>query len=244
MSVFALVAALVLAARGPSWAAPQLQGRAVITNPTNGMRLGGIVDVTGVATHPNINFYQLRYAAGATVTGDTQWVDFAIVQAAQVESDVLASWDTTTIPDGPYVLALAVWGQDDPSNPYLFFVEYLTIDNTQFVPTPEGPTETPEPLPTVEAGPTPTPVAIEQPATSTPRPTPTAAGQGAADGSPTQTPEPDLALRLPMDVQDVREAFCSGGGIALLLLSLWGLYLLLKALVRHFLRRTRDTRVL
>jgi hypothetical protein len=208
------------------------------------MTLGGVVDVRGIATHPNMNFYQLRYASGSTVTADTQWVDFAIVQATQIENDVLASWDTTTIPDGPYVVALAVWGQDDAASPYLFFVEYLTVNNAQFVPTPVEETATPEPLPTAEAGPTPTPVAIEQPATPTPRPTATAAGEAIAMETPTATPDDGLDLRLPLSAGELRQAFCTGGGISVLLLLLWGLYLLLKAAVRYFLRQPRGPRVL
>ncbi len=243
--VAVMVSALILLAwSAPGQAAPHLQARAVITNPTNGATLGGVVDVVGIASHPNLNFYQLRYAAGSTVTGDTQWVDFAIVQGTQIENDVLASWDTTTIPDGPYVMALAVWGQDDSASPYLFFVEYLTVNNAQFVPTPEVETPTPEPLPTAEAGPTPTPVTIEQPATPTPRPTPTVIGGVAVEETYLATPETEEGLRLPLGVDELREAFCTGGGIAILLLVLWGLYLLLKAVVRYVLRRTRDPRAL
>lgn len=239
-----LVLAMSAAGATAGWAAPPLQGRAVISYPSNGTTLGGIVDVSGIASHPNINFYQLRYAPGSTVTGQTQWVDFAIVQSSTVENGILASWDTTTVPDGPYVLALAVWGTDDPSNPYLFFVEFLTIDNTQFVPTPEQETPTPEPLPTAEAGPTPTPVAIEQPATPTPRPTATVGAGLGIVGELTPTPQADLGLRLPLSTGELREAFCTGGGIAALLLLLWALYLLLKAAVRYFLRRPRDPRAL
>ena len=65
----------------PGWAAPHYQARSTITNPSDGMTLGGAVDVTGIATHPNMRFYQLRYAAGPRPTGDSQWVDFAIVEA-------------------------------------------------------------------------------------------------------------------------------------------------------------------
>jgi len=244
LAVTVAVVSLLAVATVPGWAAPNLQGRAVITYPGNGMSLGGNVDVRGIAAHPNINFYQLRYAPGSTVTGETQWIDFAIVQGSPVENDVLASWDTTTMPDGPYVMALAVWGNDDPSNPYLFFVEYLTVDNTHFVPTPEQETPTPEPLPTAEAGPTSTPVSIEQPATPTPRPTATVAGGVAGEGVATPTTEAGIGLRLPISGSELRDAFCAGGGIAALLLLLWALYLLLKAAVRYFLRRSRDPRVL
>ena len=238
--VTAAILALLVAATGTGWAAPDLQGRAAITYPSDGMTVGGIVDVMGIATHPNINFYQLRYAPGSTVTGETQWVDFAIVQGSPVENDVLASWDTTTLPDGPYVLALAVWGVGEDTN-VQSLIQNLVVDNTRFVPTPEQETATPEPLPTSEAGPTATPVTIEQPATPTPRPTATIVG-GAGQAEATPTAEADLGLRLPVDAGELREAFCTGGAIAALLLLLWALYLLLKAAIRYFLR-SRDTRV-
>ena len=242
MFAVAVVAlSLLAAATVPGWAAPSLQGRAAITYPSDGMTLGGIVDVRGIATHPNINFYQLRYAPGSTVTAETQWVDFAIVQGASVDNDVLASWDTTTIPNGPYVLALAVWGVDEATNTQSL-IQNLIVDNTRFVPTPEQETPTPEPLPTAEAGPTSTPVSIEQPATPTPRPTATIAGGVAGEAVPTATAEPDLGIRLPLSTVELRDAFCTGGGIAALLLLLWALYLLLKAAVRYLLRRSRDPR--
>ena len=233
-----LVVVSLLMGSLPSRAAPDLQGRAVITYPANGMTLSGVVNITGIATHPNLNFYQLRYAAGSTVTADSRWVDFVFVQATQVDNNVLVSWDTAALPNGPYVLALAVWGQDDSSSPYVFFVEYLTVDNSQLpTPTPETATPTPEQLATAAIGPTPTPVPIEQPATPTPRPTPTPAG-GAEAGVVTPTSSVETGgLRVPVSAGQLREAFLSGGAIAVLLLLLWGSYLLLKAVVRLLLRR-------
>jgi hypothetical protein len=207
------------------------------------MTLGGIVEVRGIATHPNLNFYQVRYAPGATVTAETQWVDFAIVQGSPVENGVLGSWDTTALPDGPYVMAIAVWGHSDGFPDYQF-VQNLTVNNAQFVPSPVAETPTPEPLPTTAAGPSPTPVTIAQPATPTPRPTATAASLVTDEETPMAAPSAGLGLRLPLSFSDLREAFCTGGGIAVLLLLLWGLYLLLKAVVRYVLRQTRDPRVL
>ena len=128
--ILAVVTALVmilLAAGRPGWAAPQPQARSVITYPSSGMTISGLVEVTGIATHPNISSYQVRYAAGPEPTGDSQWVDFAIVQALQVEDGVLGTWDTTLVPDGQYTLALAVWGIDDAASPYVFFVTHLYL---------------------------------------------------------------------------------------------------------------------
>jgi hypothetical protein len=206
------------------------------------MTVGGVIDVTGIATHPNINFYQLRYAPGPEPTGDTQWVDFAIVQALQVENGVLGTWDASSLPNGQYTMALAVWGQDDAASPYVFFVTYLTVDNTQVVPTPtpEAGQPTPEPLPTEVIGPTPTPVTVEQPATPTPRPTETPVGE-VEEVAPRTSEEEDGGIpAIALDSDGLRDAFCAGGLIPVLLLTAWGLYLLVKAGVRWFLRqRTR-----
>jgi hypothetical protein len=235
----AILGLTLLASGSPGWAAPLPQARSVITYPANGMTLSGVVDVTGIAVHPNLNFFQVRYAAGPEPTGDSQWVDFAIVQATQVENGVLGSWDTTAVPDGQYTLALAVWGQDDPSSPYVFFVNFLTVNNAQPVasPTPEVEPPTPEPLPTAVVGPSPTPVPVEQPATPTPRPTPTSVGAGEEELATASSPEEEQGPALTLDVSGLRDGFCLGGMVSILLLLLWAMYLLAKAGVRWFLRQ-------
>ncbi len=226
---------ILLSVSPPGWAAPQPQARSVVTYPTSGMTVSGVVEVTGVATHPNVGSYQLRYAAGPEPTGDSQWVDFAIVEGMQVEDNVLGTWDTTAIPDGQYTLALAVWGVDDPASPYVFFVTHLTVNNAQPVatPTPEE-SPTPEPMPTAVVGPTPTPVPVEQPATPTPRPSPTPSGEVAEETVTPSTEEEGGGAFL--NVEALRTAFCTGGLIVVLLFSMCVLYLLVKAGVRWFLR--------
>ena len=238
-----MILVLVLLALGsPGWAAPPLQARSVITYPTNGMTVSGVVEVTGIATHPNMNFYQLRYAPGPEATGDSQWVDFAIVEGAQVENNVLGRWDTTVIPDGQYTLAMAVWGHNDAAN-YVTFVTHLTVNNAQPVPSPTPETEqpTPEPMPTAVTGPTPTPISIEQPATPTPRPSPTpAAGEDEQVGTPAASEAEQDQPALPFDAEGLRGAFCTGGLITVMLFLLWGLYLLAKSTVRWYLRSGKE----
>jgi hypothetical protein len=241
----AVVVGVLLAAGAPGLAAPLPQARSAISYPTNGLVLSGVVDIIGTATHPNMYSYQLRYAAGPEPTGGSQWVDFAVVQATQVDNGVLASWDTTSVPDGQYTLALAVWGQDDPSNPYVTFVTYLTVNNAAApaTPTPETtPTITPEPMPTMVIGATPTPVTIEQPATPTPAPTEAAAA--GAEAGETPTPQSaglfDTGLRLTLNTDELGSAFCTGASLSLFLLLLWGCYLLVKATIRWLLRQRRQ----
>lgn len=223
----------------PGWAAPLFQAQSMITYPTDGTTVSGQVEIRGTATHPNMDFYQIRYAPGPQPTGGSQWQDFAIVEGERVDNDVLGTWDTTQLPDGQYTLALAVWGAGDANNPYVFFVTNVTVNNAQPVdtPTPEQtPTQEVEPGPTATPGPTPTPVTVEQPATSTPRPTPTM--EPGVEETPMSTPDagPGVALNLGQ----IRDGFCAGGLITVLLLSLWGAYLLAKAGIRWYLRRRSE----
>jgi len=219
---------ILLAPPSTSNAEPQQQ-QAAITFPSSGGTVGGSVEIRGTATHPQMDFYQLRYAAGAEPTSNSQWVDFAIVRGEQVQNGVLATWETGGLPNGTYTLALAVWGVNDPSNPYLYFVKNVTVDNTQVTPTPTA-APTTEPLPTAEAGPTPTPVPIQQPATPTPRPTPT------PEPGETPTAPGDDEGGFTLDSAAIGSAFCSGGLIVAMLLLLWGLYVLGKSVFRWYLR--------
>jgi hypothetical protein len=215
-------------------AAPQPQARSVISYPSDGMTVSGAVEIRGIATHPNLNSYQLRYAAGPEPVADSRWVDFAVVQGTQVENDVLGVWDTAGLPSGQYTLALAVWGADDASSPYVFFVTRLTVDKSApaETPTPEEPT--PEQMATLEAGPTRTPATIEQPPTSTPAPTVNPLVEKPVD--PASAPADEREPTSPIELGQLRGAFCSGGLIAVLLFVLWGLYLLSKGLYRWYLR--------
>ena len=216
-------------------AAPLFQAQSMITYPTDGMTVSGQVQVKGVALHPNMDFYQIRYASGGQPTAGSQWQDFAIVEGQQVDGDVLGTWDTTQIPDGQYTLALAVWGVNDANNPYVYFANNITVNNTNPVATPtpeetEVPTEVP---PTPTQGPSPTPAAVEQPATSTPRPTPTSQTSLLPTPTVSTSEQPPVSL----NAGQIRDGFCVGGLVTTGLLALWGFYLLAKAGLRWFLRQ-------
>jgi hypothetical protein len=219
-------------------AAPLFQGQAIITYPTDGMTVSGQVEVTGIAAHPNILWYQVDYALGPEARSDSQWVTLKHAENTQVEGGVLATWDTAGLPDGQYTLALTVRGENDPLY-YQYFVTHLMVSNALLVETPTSePTPTEElAAPTAAVGPTPTPVAVEQPATPTPRPSPTL--QAAAEETVTPSDEEERPI-VNLNLRVLRDAFFSGVLITTMLFLLWGLYLLLKASVRWFLRqRTR-----
>ena len=230
------LAVVLLVAGSPGWAAPQLQARSVVTYPTDGVTISGVVEITGIATHPNILWYDVSYAPGPEPTSGSQWVSLANVHGQQVENGVLATWDTTGVPDGQYALALTVIGRDDPFT-YQQFVSHLTVNNAQPVASPTTEQPTAEPMPTAEAGPTSTPVSVEQPATSTPRSSPTSQAEGEEIPTPSAGESVDEQPAVQFDFSELRSAFCSGGLITLMLLLLWGLYMLAKASIRWYLRQ-------
>jgi hypothetical protein len=234
-----IVLAAVLSAAGlPSWAAPPRQARAVIKYPTEGMSLSGTVEITGYATHPNIAWFEVDYTPGPEATGSSEWVRLAFAESQQVEDGVLATWDTTTVPDGFYTLALTVKGRDDPFN-YQQIVKRLAVNNAQPVLAPTSDQPTPESMPTAVVGATPTPVSIEQPATPTPRPSATPGGDGEEGVAPATSGgqgQSDLTLDTDQLGDRLRGAFCSGGLIVVMLFLLWGLYVLAKISIRWYAR--------
>ncbi|MFQ6100562.1 MAG: hypothetical protein ACE5OS_04930 [Anaerolineae bacterium] len=231
------LAVILLAMNSPGRAAPQPQARLVITYPTSGMTISGVVEVTGIVTHPNIFWYEVDYAPGAEATGDSQWTRLAYVENTQIEDGVLAVWDTTGVSDGQYCLALTVKGRDDPLT-YQQIVTHLAVNNAQPVETPTSEQPTPELMPTAVVGLTPTPVSVEQPATPTLRPSPTPQGEGGEATMPSTSENEQPVVQF--DFGELRSAFCSGGLITLMLLLLWGLYLLAKVSIRWYLRQRTD----
>lgn len=235
---------ILLAGVGRGWAAPLSQDRVwLITYPPEGSTLSGVVNIQGTVTHPGFVSYGILYATGATVTGETRWrLDNPIAWNVQsmVVNGTLGTWDTTTVPNGQYVLALVVYeaGNDTPN---AHFVNNLTVRNEAATPTPEP---TPEATPT-EIGPaTPlpgegaAPVAptIEQPPTATPRPTPTL-GPGVTPGANGNEPDETPKAIIPFDA--VKEAFKTGVQLAVMLYIIGGLYVVIKAAVRYALRLQR-----
>lgn len=222
----------------PGWAAPQQQIAYDITYPTDGMTVSGVVEIRGSARHSSSHWwYNVSYSPGPQETATTQWVQLVFVEnMPPVDNGTLAIWDTTTVPNGVYVIALTVYGEGDQQY-WQKIVRNLTVNNAQPVATPGAEQPTPEStMPTVGAGVTPTMVSVEQPATSTPRPT-TGEGEEEVPGaaSPGESEESDVLF----DAGALRGAFCTGGQITLMMLLLWGLYVTTKALIRWYLRQSK-----
>lgn len=81
----------------------------LITAPTAGQVLHGPVAITGLTDISNFASAEVSFAYASDATNN--W--FSISATTQpIANDVLASWDTTAISDGDYVLRLRVTLQD------------------------------------------------------------------------------------------------------------------------------------
>jgi hypothetical protein len=128
---------LALALLRPGGARAQDQGVAVITSPLEGGILSGLVPITGTATHPQFQRYELSFAYSPNPT-DT-WFPLQPPAATQVVNEIIGRWDTTLISDGVYTLRLRVYFSDTA---YLeAFVPNIRVQNT--APTQPAPAATP-----------------------------------------------------------------------------------------------------
>ncbi len=154
----------------------------VITSPTEGSTVNGIVPIVGSVGFPNFEHYDLQYGRGQHPAGAWEWISGP--HQAQVTNGQLGEWNTGGLDDGDYTLKITAYGQGGGSTDYKVHVRVQNNAPT-LTPTP-GITETPTPaitetpLPTVTATPF---------ITETPLPTETAAPTRTSP--PTGTPPPD-----------------------------------------------------
>lgn len=104
-----MVLGLVLFRPGGALAQNQ-QGVAVITSPLDGALLGGLVPITGSATHPQFQHYDLAFAYSPNPTNT--WFTLQPPATTQVVNEIIGRWDTTQIADGLYSLRLRVYYSD------------------------------------------------------------------------------------------------------------------------------------
>jgi hypothetical protein len=133
------------------------QGTApAISSPGAGQVLQGQVAITGTTEVPNFASAELAFAYANDPTG-TWFVIQATTQS--ITNDVLATWDTTSITDGDYVLRLRVNLQDGAFQDVTVPVQ---VRNYTALPTP-----TPTLTPTQPALQIPTPMLLAASATPT-----------------------------------------------------------------------------
>ena len=137
-------------------AAPSAAPEVAIASPQAKAVLGGIVSIIGTVRVDSLQGYVLSVGPGQD---PAQWIDIAEVSNTVVLNGRLAFWNTTTLPDGVYVLRLrATYGATAPQY-YDAYVGPLWISNAPQTRTPE-PTLPPSATPTQTALPTTTPTPL------------------------------------------------------------------------------------
>lgn len=85
--------------------------RAVIVSPGVGQVVSGDVNVLGTATHERFDYYKIEDAPGADVSPDGDFA-FLVNGNVPVTGGLLATFDSTILPNGPYTLKLTVVDTD------------------------------------------------------------------------------------------------------------------------------------
>jgi hypothetical protein len=98
----------------------QDQGLAAITAPVIGANVSGVVTITGTATHPAFQRYELAFSYDPNPT-DT-WFTIQEPVTLPVIGATLGQWDTNGIVDGVYALRLRVYSSE------LTFIETVVRD--------------------------------------------------------------------------------------------------------------------
>jgi len=87
----------------PSPACPNTNAR--ITYPFVGMSIKGVVEIQGSANIPGFQFYKIEYGVGEK---PDQWSSIGDIRKQPVEGGLLGTWDTSSFPEGIYILRLTV----------------------------------------------------------------------------------------------------------------------------------------
>src|SRR5579859_280591 len=219
------VGLLALVALAPAGgASAQAQGVAVITSPLDGALLNGLVPITGTATHPQFQRYELDFSYAPNPTNT--WFAIQPPVTTQVVNEIIGRWDTTQISDGLYSLRLRVYYSDTA---YLeAFVQNVRVQNAA-----------PTALPGAAATVTP-PVAITLPPLATTTATATAPGiELPPTGTPLAGGGGDSGNALPPDAGNVRlsaellgQAFVAGVRLTVICFLLLAGYAALRAAFR------------
>lgn len=126
---------------GPAPTSACAQGQVLpsvyLNNPTNNQQVTGTLTITGQISAPDFSRYEIEYASAAApenfiaITTNTQQFPSA--------GSTLGTWDTTTVPNGSYILRLSAY-----SNAGGLITRAVTVNVANVQPTP-----TPQPIVTV-----------------------------------------------------------------------------------------------
>jgi len=240
--VFSLM--LLLLALPAGLAVAQGQDLAVISSPAGNSVVRGSVEITGSADYPSFQFYILEFAP-EPIAGD-QWKIIGEIHDKPVLNGALATWDTTSVPDGSYTIRLRVVRLD--GNYSEAFAQQVTVSNAQPLPT-DTPLPTPTPsgeaVPEVTGPPTatftplpPTPtITIDQPVVETPTPRP-----AVPTTPPLKDPEAEQSF-VPnvtgFSFSPLRDACIYGAGLMLVIFLSFAFLSALRQIILNFMERQR-----
>lgn len=203
---------------------------AVITSPTEGARLFGLVTITGSAAHPTaFSAYTLEYRDLREPAAPWFLVQERVTQ--QVQDGVLGAWNTIMVPDGFYQLRLRVFLDDDRSAEYI--VTNLQVANSE-------PTPVPTVAPDLSGGalaptPGPSPTSpIEQPPGNNPAPAEITGLDTipAAENNSASVASNDSGSATRINLDRVRGAFCSGVYLAFVAFGAMAIYVIIRRRMR------------
>lgn len=129
-----LLAGLIFATLGSAPHAVLAQAESGITAPASGSTVTGVVTVTGTATDPNFQRYELYFKPDEA--GDDAFA-YISENVQAVNAGTLGVWDTTDLPPGAYALRMRVVRND--GNYAEYFVENVQVGLDE--PTPTATTE-------------------------------------------------------------------------------------------------------
>ncbi len=82
-----------------------LDPRSVISSPSNGQTVNGLVSIVGTATHEQLNYYKVEYARGAGAEDGFVYLDGG---DSPVKDGVLITFDSRNLAPGSWTLRLVV----------------------------------------------------------------------------------------------------------------------------------------
>ena len=121
-----------------------------VTQPEPGATVKGVINIVGNAVHPDIRRYEVLHAPGPKPTESSDWVSIGVANGVQVNQGTLTTWDTSTVPEGVYTLALSMWwGEGEQETT---FVEEITVERAASVGQLRPPAEPGQPVNLSQSG--------------------------------------------------------------------------------------------
>jgi hypothetical protein len=203
---------------------------AAITSPTDGEQLRGNVAITGSASHPDFDRYELAY--GPDPNPNDAWQVFSGNNQPVVNS-ALGVWNTNVVADGTYIIRLRVIRHD--SNYIEAFVRGVKVSNQQALGTPTSilPAPTFEPEATIAPEGT---IIVEQPPTASPTPRNNVTNSQITTGTPAS--KPNTAAGNATTLNDLIGSACiTGLGWTIAAFGFFAVITFVRSQLKHARRR-------